>query len=340
MRATIEATPNIAFVKYWGKRDDKRFLPQNSSISATMDHTLTTRTTVVFGDFATDKVWLGGKQADDKTLRTAQTVLELVRQKAGTNQKAHVASVNDFPTAAGFASSAAGMAALTVAACKALGLGLSAKEQSIIARQGSGSATRSIQGGFVEWLSGHKPDGSDSYGQQLFDENHWPTLRNVVAICAPEKKKVSSRAGMKQTVQTSELYAKRLHDLDHTLRIVRNAIAKRDGPVLYEAIMRESLNMHAVMLDTWPPIAYLNDTSRRIIHAVVDYNGDAPAKAGFTFDAGPNAHVFCEKQNVQEVETMLAEIDGVQSILTAGIGAGPRESKEHLLDEYGNPIGK
>ncbi|MDP2717297.1 MAG: diphosphomevalonate decarboxylase, partial [Candidatus Micrarchaeota archaeon] len=288
MRATIEATPNIAFVKYWGKRDDRLFLPQNSSISATMDHTLTTRTSVVFGDFKSDRMFLDGEEADEKTLRTVQRILDLCRQKAGTTDKAHVASVNEFPTAAGFASSAAGMAALTVAACKALSLDLSAKEVSIIARQGSGSATRSIQGGFVEWLSGHKRDGSDSFGQQLFDETHWPGLKNVIAICAPEKKKVSSRAGMKQTVQTSGLYQKRLHDLDHTLRVVRNAIAKRDGPSLYEAIMRESLNMHAVMLDTWPPIAYLNDTSRRIIHAVLDYNGDETAKAGFTFDAGPN----------------------------------------------------
>lgn len=334
MRATIEATPNIALVKYWGKRDANLILPTNSSISATMDFTLTTRTTVVFGDFAQDAVWLNGKKADEKTLKTASNVLDLIRKKAGLTHNAHVASVNEFPTAAGFASSAAGMAALTVAACEAAGLNLSPKDQSIIARHGSGSATRSLQGGFVEWHAGSKKDGSDSYAEQLFDETHWPELRNVIAITAPEKKKVSSRAGMSQTVKTSPLYKARLSELPNTLDTVRAALQQKNAPLLYEAIMREALNMHAVMLDTWPPILYLNDASKNIIHAILNYNADDP-KAGYTFDAGPNAHVYCEQKNANEVEKLLLETEGVQKTLTCKVGSGPRKSQHHLLNEDG-----
>ncbi len=338
-RATVEATPNIAFVKYWGKRDEKLFLPMNASVSATMDYTLTTRTSVVFGNLKQDQAWLDGKRADETTLKTIQHVLDLVRAKAGTKQKAHVASINEFPTAAGFASSASGMAALTSAACAALGLDLSAEEQSVIARQGSGSATRSLMGGFVEWTHGSKADGSDSCANQWFDENHWPELRNVIAITQPEKKKVSSRSGMKQTVQTSPLYAQRLKTVPQTMEKVRSAIAQRDGPKLYEAIMRESANMHAVMLDTWPPITYLNDISKRIMHEIIAYNQtQSEWSAGYTFDAGPNAHVFCQKKDAPAVQKLLSGIDGVQKVITAGIGSGPRKSAKHLLGEDGEPL--
>lgn len=338
-RATIEATPNIAFVKYWGKRDEKLFLPTNSSVSATMDFALTTRTTVVFGDLKQDQAWLDGKRADDKTLKTIQTVLDIVRKKAKTKQKAHVASVNEFPTAAGFASSASGMAALTIAASQALGLDLTPQEQSIIARQGSGSATRSVMGGFVEWKAGVKADGTDSIAEQWFEASHWPQLKNVIAITAPEKKKVSSRAGMKQTVQTSPLYSQRLKTVATTMKTVHKAIADKNGPLLYEAIMRESQNMHAVMLDTWPPITYLNDISKRIMHDVIAWNDTmGEMSAGYTFDAGPNAHVFCEAKNAAAVAKMLANIEGVQKVMTAGIGSGPRKSEKHLLEENGEPV--
>lgn len=338
MRSTAEATPNIAFVKYWGKRDEKLFLPTNSSVSATMDFTLTTRTSVVFGDFTKDKAWLDGKIADQKTQKTVSHLLDLLRNDAKTKQKARVYSINDFPTAAGFASSASGMAALAVAASNALSLDYSAKKLSIIARQGSGSATRSVMGGFVEWTRGEKKDGSDSYARQLFDERHWRALRNVIAITAPEKKKVSSRSGMSRTVKTSTLYAQRLKTIPNTIATVQKAIGNRDGPMLYEAIMREAQNMHAVMLDTWPPITYLNDISKRIMHEVLSFNGSDPI-CGYTFDAGPNAHVFCEEKNASSVSKMLSEIEGVQKVMNCGIGPGPKISDNHLLDEDGNLVG-
>src|SRR3989338_785445 len=158
--ATCIATPNIAVIKYWGKRDDELILPQTSSMSFTMDETLSTTTTVMFSDkFAKDEAWLGGEKLDEKQAGEIIKVLDLARKKAAPDKgklRARFVSKNNFPTAAGFASSAAGMAALACAAANALSLNLDSKELSILSRQGSGSACRSVLGGFVEWKRGEK----------------------------------------------------------------------------------------------------------------------------------------------------------------------------------------
>ncbi len=342
MRATVEATPNIAVVKYWGKRDEKLILPTNPSLSFTMDETLKTRTTVVFSPiFKHDELWLNGQKMDLHEKETAERVvqLDLVRQIAGIKHKAKVASINGFPTAAGFASSAAGLAALACASSKAAGLTLSPKELSILARRGSGSACRSVMGGCVEWTMGKKTDGSDSFAEQLAPASHWPELRNVIAVVDAKKKKVSSRAGMKQTIATSPLYAARLAYIPDLMRDIKAAVLAKDFAKFGEYTMRESSNMHAVMLDTWPPITYLNDHSKEIMHAVNDYNQSAGAiQAAYTFDAGPNAHVYTTESQVKTVKKMLENIDGVQKIIVCKIGNGPQYLQSgHLLEEDGTP---
>ncbi len=338
MISTVEATPNIAVVKYWGKRDEKLILPQEGSISATMDETLRTRTTVVFDEsFKQDEAWLNGKKLEDRELGEISRMLDIIRQAGKTKMRAKMASLNCFPTAAGFASSASGMAALACAGTAALGLKLTARELSIIARQGSGSACRSVLGGWVEWKRGAKTDGSDSYAEQIADENHWPEIRNVIAITEKKKKKVSSRAGMKQTVDTSSLFQKRIADLPKVLGAMRTAIRKRDLESFLGITMKESSNMHAVMLDTWPPILYLNDISREIIYAVQDYNAaKGTLEAGYTFDAGPNAHVYTTEKSVPEVKSLLSEIEGVEKVMVCKVGSGPKQ----LKDEKDGLIGK
>lgn len=338
--STVEATANIALVKYWGKRDEKLILPHEGSISVTMDETLKTRTTVMFSEkFTEDEVWLNGKKLDlnDKETAERMQLLNLIREKAGIKAKARVVSLNCFPTAAGFASSAAGMAALTCAASKAAGLNLSTSELSILARLGSGSACRSVLGGFVEWKRGVKSDGSDSFAVQIAPHTHWPEIRNVIAIVDQGKKKISSRAGMKHTVATSGLYTKRIQDLPKTLETIRNAILQKNLPMLLEATMRESNNLHAVMLDTWPPIIYLNDISKQIMASVIEFNNAAgEIKAGYTFDAGPNAHIYTVEKHVDEVKKLLSEIEGVQKILVCKVGEGPKYINEHLLNDDGS----
>ncbi len=324
MLATAEATPNIAFVKYWGKRDEKLILPTNPSISATMDFQLRTRTSVLFSKtFSKDEIIVHNKRLAGAELLQATKALDHLRSLGKTRLKARVVSLNCFPTAAGLASSAAGFAALAVAGAAALGLKLSQKELSITARLGSGSASRSVVGGFAEWKAGAKKDGSDSYAVQLAPPTHWPEFRNVIAIVEAGEKKVKSRAGMAETVATSSLFTQRLRDLPKTLETIRKAVLRRDTSSLFPAMMRESDNMHAVMLDTWPPITYLDDVSKQIISAVLELNGSEPV-AGYTFDAGPNAHIFTTERNVLAVKRVLLEIPGVKRMIVAGVGDGPR----------------
>ena len=341
-RATAEATPNIAMIKYWGKRDEKLILPQEGSISATMDEQLKTRTTVMFSEnLSKDEVILNNKGIEDKDLEETLKQINLIRENSGKKDlKVKVVSINGFPTAAGFASSASGFAALAVAATAAIGMKVDSRELSILSRLGSGSACRSVLGGFVEWKRGEKADGSDSYAVQIAPASHWPEIRNVIAITAPEKKKVSSRSGMKQTIATSPLYPARLKYLPSSIETVRDAILKRDLPRLLEAIMRESNNMHATMLDTWPPIMYLNDISKHIIYAIHDYNASVgEIRAGYTFDAGPNAHIYTIDKYVPEVKKALESVEGIQRTMVCKIGDGPKVlggETDHLMDEKGN----
>ncbi|MEK6923713.1 MAG: diphosphomevalonate decarboxylase [Candidatus Micrarchaeota archaeon] len=341
MIATCEATANIAVVKYWGKRDEKLVLPQNGSLSFTMDGQLKTRTSVMFSNkFKEDEFWLNGAKVDLKEKEVAERVvqLDLVRKKAGITDKARIVSINCFPTAAGFASSAAGLAALACAASKAAGLTLSDRELSMLARRGSGSACRSVLGGFVEWRKGEKPDGSDSFAEQIAPAAHWPELRNVIVVVDAGKKKVSSRAGMKQTVATSALYKARMDYLPATIDAMKKAVLAKDFPTFAELTMRESSNMHAVMLDTTPPITYLNDWSKEIMHGVNALNAAAgKVVAGYTFDAGPNAHVYTLEKDVAAVRKMLEGVEGVRKVMVCRVGEGPKYlDKGHLLNADGS----
>jgi len=332
MKATAIATPNIALVKYWGKRDEKLILPMEGSIAVTMDEQLATKTTVMFSkEFKQDEIWINDiKMTKPDGLEKPIPQLNLIREMAEVNLRAKVVSSSTVPFAGGLAGSSAGLCALALAATTALGLKLDKKELSIVCRRGSGSACRSVYGGFVEWKRGEKPDGSDSHAVRIADENHWPELRNVIVLIEKKEKKIKSRAGMKQTVATSNLYKKRVQDLPKTLDTVRNAILQKDLPTLLEAIMRESNNMHATMLDTWPPILYLNDISKEVIYSIHEFN-EGEIKAGYTFDAGPNPNIFTVERHVPEIKKILQEIGDVKEILVCKPGGKPRIVKEHLF---------
>ncbi|MCX6772334.1 MAG: diphosphomevalonate decarboxylase [Candidatus Micrarchaeota archaeon] len=237
-----------------------------------------------------------------------------------------MSSNNNFPTAAGIASSASGFAALARAGADAAGLKATSKELSIFARFGSGSACRSVLGGFVEWKMGSKKDGSDSYAVQIAPASHWGELRNVIAITNPERKKVGSTSGMEITSKTSKLYPERIRLNPKIIWMMKRAIAGRDLEGFLTLTMRESSHMHAVMLDSFPPIIYLNDISRGIMNAVLEFNEEkGKVCAGYTFDAGPNAHVYTTSKYEGEIRKMLSEIRGVQKIMVCKPGNGPRK---------------
>jgi diphosphomevalonate decarboxylase len=333
MKATAAANANIAIIKYWGMRDGQLVIPANDSISFTMDERLQTLTTVEFRDsLRKDVLMLDGRHATEKERMRVSGFLDVVRRMARLKSFAHVVSMNSFPKSAGLASSASGFAALAAAASKAAGLELGRRELSALARRGSGSAARSVFGGAVEWRAGRKKDGSDCYALQLSPPQRWRTLRNVIAITSSREKKTGSMEGMRRTVVTSELYACRIKSLPKRLALVRNAVKRCDFRMMAAAIMQESDSMHAAMLDSWPPLLYLNGASLRIMERVLELNGShGEPVAAYTFDAGPNAHVYTTARHENEVRKALAGIEGIEKIIMCGVGNGVRYPKEHLF---------
>lgn len=338
--ATVVTSPNIALIKYWGKRDDLLKLPMNDSISITLDNdVLCTRTTLVVSDeLKCDKFVLNGKIREDAKIAEALTLIRkrLQRQKKGflDDEKVLLISGNNFPTSGGVASSASGFCAIAEAACAIYGI-TDAKELSIMARYGSGSASRSVFGGFVRWNNGTRKDGEDSFAVQIAPKSHWPEIVDVLAIISKKEKKVGSKEGMENTARQSGLLPARVEGVRERVERMQEAIMGKDLATLCELAMRDSNNMHATMLDSWPPVFYLNESSRQAIEAVHEFNS-GEIKAGYTFDAGPNAHIITTKKHEREVVWLLREVEGVGEVVCAPVGDGPAilKADKKLVDEW------
>ncbi len=340
---SAEAAPNIAFIKYWGKQLTGQNLPNNSSISMTLDqHVVNTKTSVMLSaDLAEDRLFINN-ELQDISSRDAQEkskyifgIINDLRKRTGIDSKVLIVSQNSFPTGSGIASSASGAVALVEALAPAFGLSLTAADKSDIARRISGSACRSSFGGIVRWNVGTKVDGSDSHAEQVFTEGHWPELLDLITIVDESKKKVSSSQGHMLTPKTSILYRSRIPFAEEGVRKVVDALRERDLNKFAELIMRDSNNMHATMLDTWPPIMYLNDISRNVMFAIHELNAAKGANiAGYTFDAGANPHILTTDQYKEEVLRAVSEISGVKRVLESHAGSGPRvlTSVDSLID--------
>jgi len=248
------------------------------------------------------------------------TYLDMIRKLAGIHLYAKIISENHVPTAAGFASSASGYAALAAAATKAMGLSLSSEELSRIARQGSGSACRSIYGGFVEWEMGCREDGMDSVAHQILSEDAWQ-LSILSVVIASGSKKVSSREGMKRTIETSPFYKGWLESVTNDLLSAKKAIRDRDFIRLGEVAEENALKMHATMLGAKPPIIYWESGTLEVMHDIHRLRQDG-IPAYFTIDAGPNVKVLCLPDVEKEVIKSLQELDCVQTVMVCRPGPG------------------
>jgi diphosphomevalonate decarboxylase len=230
------------------------------------------------------------------------------------------ATRNNFPTAAGLTSSASGFAALVRAAEAALGLALSPRERSIVARQGSGSAARSIFGGFVEMHAGTAPDGNDSFAEPLLASAEWP-LEVVIAITAKGEKEIGSRSGMTRSASSSPYYAAWVAEQPPDLAAARAAIRTRDFGALAELAEHNCLKMHAAALAARPPLVYWNGATVECLHAVRRLRaGGVPVF--FTIDAGPQLKAVCAPGARTEVERTLRAVPGVRELLTSARGPG------------------
>lgn len=321
LQATAQAQPNIALIKYWGKRDAALNLPAAGSLSITLD-ALHTRTAVRFDDrLAADDIVLNGRHDPDQARRIG-AFLDLFRARARIETRAAVETGNDFPTGAGLASSASGFAALAVAADRALGLNLDARELSLLARRGSGSAARSIFGGFVEMAAGARADGEDAFATPLLDADAWP-LEVAVAVTTREKKPVSSRAGMEASQRTSPYYREWIATVPGDLATARQAVQARDFEKLAHVSEASCLAMHAVMLATRPALVYWNAATLDCIHCIRALQ-DQGVGVFFTIDAGPQVKAVCLPGAAGRVTDALRGVTGVEAVLTGGLGAGAR----------------
>jgi diphosphomevalonate decarboxylase len=321
---TYDAPSNIALVKYWGVRDLGRALPYNSSISVTLDR-LRSRTTVRFdASLGSDSVELNGAPATAGARDGVVRFLDRVRALAGTSDRATVRSANNFPAATGLASSASGFAALTGAASLAAGLRLSPRALSRLARFGSGSASRSVFGGFVEWQAGTRPDGRDCYARPLAPPEHWPDLVDlVVRVGDAPVKGVRSQDAMQTSVATSPYFPERQRELPGRIRRMRRAIAGRRADLLFPTVMEECDSFRRVCETTEPELDYLTDTSRTVIDAVVALNRErGRSVAAYTHDAGAHVHVFTLERYLPRIRRTLAAIDGVERTLVVRPGRG------------------
>jgi diphosphomevalonate decarboxylase len=318
MKTTAIAHANIALVKYWGKRDEALNLPAVGSISMTLKE-LFTKTSVEFSDgLEHDRLILNGERANPKQEGRISKFLDILRKRAGVQRFAEIISENNFPTGAGLASSASGFAALTVAAARALNLDLSPTQLSELARRGSGSAARSIFGGFVEMKLGEKSDGSDAIAIPLYEETYWP-LDMLIIITSATEKEVGSTEGMNLTAETSPYYRNWVDSAPADLAAMREAIKRKDFQQLGEISEYSCFKMHGLALSARPGLLYWNDLTVSLIHEIHSLRRKG-LPAYVTIDAGPQVKVICLPEYSERIQKELAQIEGIKKILKTSIG--------------------
>lgn len=283
-QAQAFAPSNIALCKYWGKRDKVLNLPVNPSLSISLGE-LGSQTSLSRIDAQQDRVCLNGRALALDSAFASKVVqfIDLFRQ--ADDSRLQIETHNSIPTAAGLASSASGFAALAKAVDQLYGFGLSSQQLSVFARLGSGSASRSIFEGFVEWQMGVRDDGMDSYAVPL---NHsWPAFRIGLLTLTTAEKAVGSRAGMQRTIETAHLYQSWPLQAALDLQRLREAILERDFASLGAAAEQNALSMHATMIASWPPLLYWQPDSVAAMQRVWRLR-EQGLQLYLTMDAGPN----------------------------------------------------
>lgn len=318
--ARAHANTNIALVKYWGKRDTVLNLPAVSSLSMTLS-TLGTTTEVTYDQACgRDDVWLDDRPAPEAARERVSRFLDLVREWSGVRWFARVRSRNNFPTASGLASSASGFAALAIAATKAAGIEADFTTLAALARRGSGSAPRSLLGGFVALPAGRNADGSDCVPWQVAPPDYWD-LRLLVILTAGGPKAISSTEGMERTRRTSPYYPAWLDENAREMETASRAVVERDFETLGRVVEASCFRMHAVALSADPAVLYWNDVTMRVIHRVHSLR-EAGIRCFLTMDAGPHVKVLCRAEDADRIAGDLAALAGVRGVMVERPGPG------------------
>ncbi|GAF35429.1 diphosphomevalonate decarboxylase [Lentilactobacillus farraginis] len=315
---SARAHTNIALIKYWGKRDEELIIPYTSSLSLTLDHFYTDTTVQFKSNLSEDQILIDGQQPTEKSFQRVHQFLGLIRKQAGFEMPAVVQSVNHVPTAAGLASSASAFAALAAAGSKAAGLQLSPTALSRLARRGSGSACRSIFGGFAEWQRGE--DDLSSYARPLFQEK-LTDIRVIALTVARGPKSISSRQGMKLSVDTSPYYPAWVKTCQADLERLKVAIDQNDFSQFGRISELNAMRMHALTLSADPDFTYFNSQTLTIMNLVkqLRHNGVA---CYYTIDAGPNVKVLCQQSAVAKIAATFSKVLGEKNVIVTKPGPG------------------
>lgn len=325
MKATAVAPSNIAFIKYWGRKDEILRLPENGSISMNLSNLVTTTTVEFDASLKEDIVIIGGETNSAKSARVSAH-LDRIRKLAATKLRAKVVSKNNFPSETGLSSSASGFAALTVAAAADAGLKLSEKELSILARQGSGSACRSIPDGFVEWIDGNTSD--TSYAVSMHLPSYW-NIVDVVVIVSQEKKHVLTSEGQK-TAGSSPFMKVRLSRIKNKIVTIKKLMAEKDFDKFGELVEAEALELHSIMLTSSPPLLYWLPGTVCVMRAVQKMRNEG-LPVYFTVNTGQDVHLIVQKKNVAEITSEIKKIEGIKDIIVSTSAKGTRLTDKHLF---------
>jgi len=335
MKSSAIAHSNIAFIKYLGRsqqHDPSLNIPSNDSVSMTKygltkgTH-LQTITTIDFSDsYEEDIAILDGEAVKERKMERILSVVDPLRGKAGVEYNFKMMSENDFPTQAGLASSASGFSALAIAAADALGLNLSKEEISTYARLGSGSAARSVYGGFVYWHKGSSHE--TSYAERICDQNDFD-MNAVIAIIHEGKKDVTSDIGH-ESAKTSIFNEVRIKESQKQAVETRKAILDGDFSKVGKIAEKNCMYMYAVMMTSEPSLFYWHPNTLRVIKTVQKKREEG-LESYFTIDAGPNVHVLCRPEDRGDVQKMLEEIKGVDKTISVEPANDPHVTRKHLF---------
>lgn len=331
LKVTVVAPSNIAFIKYWGIKDHERIVPYNPSLSMTLSRCATRTTATRLEAADADQVLVrqpGGEMEAAAGPFRAGVVnhLDRLRVWAGVECGFRIATENSFPTGTGIASSASGFAALALAVIGALGREVTREDASRLARlSGSGSAARSVLGGYVEWpAGGDQPDAA----RQVLPPEHWD-LRDVIAVIDTSAKEVSSREGHRRAV-SSPYFAARQELLADRLRSVRQALRDRDFAALSRIVEEEAIDLHLIAMSSRPPIFYWQAGTLTVLARVREWR-DAGLEVCATMDAGANVHLICTAAAEPGVVAAVEDIPVVRSVIRDAVGDGPRSVDDHLF---------
>lgn len=323
MKATAKAPANIAFIKYWGKRDEILRLPVNNSVSMNLSDIFTTTTVEFLKNIKKDEIRINNETLSVKEKERIVEHLNRVRAVADIKDYARVVTQNNFPKGTGIASSASGFAALTLAAVSAAGLGLDEKAVSILARQGSGSACRSVPDGFVEWEAGNCSE--DSFSFSIFPQTWW-NLRDIVVLISKKSKRVSSSEGHSLT-ESSPFYKTRIQGMSDKIKDLKDALKNKDFGKFGLITETEALNMHAVMMTSTPPIFYWLPKTLELMLLTRKWR-EEQLPVYFTIDAGSSIHLICEGKSEKRVTKNLKD-NGFDNFVINKPSRGT-----HLVDEH------